>query len=153
MGKSQSLGSGALSARRRLWQSLPGGASSHAMRSTIMLAAAALAATSLAPAHAVPGGEMSTLPLGNYRCELPGDAAGPWRIRMPDEDFTIISASRYRANGHRGSYLLTNDNLVMTSGPFDGKRYHRQSYGFLRMIDEDGQPGKLRCVLSSRNNP
>ncbi len=122
------------------------------MRYVPILAAALLAALPAAPSRAVPGGEIGTLPLGFYVCELPGDAAGPWRIRVPEEDFTIISASNYRANGVRGSYLLTNDNVVMTSGPFDGKRYHRQSHGFLRLIGDDGEPGKLRCVLSTRNN-
>lgn len=122
------------------------------MRYVLVLAAAVLASLPLAPSRAVPGGEIATLPLGAYVCELPGDAAGPWRIRVPEEDFTIINDSNYRADGERGSYLLTNDRVVMTSGPLGGKHYQRQSYGFLRLLDEDGEPGKLRCVLSSRNN-
>lgn len=122
------------------------------MRSLLLLMACLLAAFSAAPSSAVPGGEIKTLPLGTYVCELPGDAAGPWRIRVPEEDFAIINASSYRAGGVRGSYLLTNDRVVMTSGPLNGKRYHRQSFGFLRMLGTEGKPGKLRCVLSTRNN-
>jgi len=122
------------------------------MRTVLVLAATLLAALPAAPSRAVPGGELATLPLGNYVCELPGDAAGPWRLRVLEEDFTIISASNYRASGGRGSYLLTNDSVVMTSGPFNSKRYHRQSHGFLRLVGDDGKPGELRCVLASRNN-
>ncbi len=119
------------------------------MRYAPLLAAATLAAFPAAPSGAVPGGEISTMPHGTYICELPGDAAGPWRIRKPEEDFTVIGASNYRVADSRGSYLLTGDLLTLTSGPFNGKRYHRQSYGFLRLIGEDGEPSKLRCVLSS----
>lgn len=121
------------------------------MRVILTLMAAALAATAAAPTRAIPGGELSSLPLGAYHCELPGDAAGPWRIRQPEEDFTILRGSNYRANGKRGSYLLTGDRLTMTSGPFRDKRYHRQSHGFLRLIGDDGEPSALRCVLSTRN--
>jgi len=152
MGKSQNLGSGALSAQRSLWQSLAADASRRAMRYLLILAAALLACLPAVPSRAVPGGEIGTLPLGNYVCELPGDAAGPWRIRVPEEDFTVINASSYRAGGMRGSYLLTDDSVVMTSGPLNGKQYYRQSYGFLRLVGADGKPGKLRCVLSTRNN-
>ncbi|MDG2003129.1 MAG: hypothetical protein P8J20_07345, partial [Novosphingobium sp.] len=67
-------------------------------------------------------------------------------------DFVIISSSNYRSNGVRGSYLRTSTSIVMTSGPLNGKRYHRQSHGFLRQIGDDGEPGKLRCVLSTNNN-
>jgi hypothetical protein len=131
--------SGALSARLAAWQSRGGIAAA---------ALGAMAATLLAaPAHAVPGGELGTMPVGVYLCELPGDAGGPWRVRQPDEDFEILGSSTYRAGGARGSYLLTSGQLVMTSGPFDGKRYDRQSRGFVRLM-EDGKPGKLRCVLS-----
>ena len=123
------------------------------MRKSLALIAVLPAALAASAGLAVPGGEIGKLPTGAYLCELPGDAAGPWRVRQPDEDFSIISATNYRAKGTRGSYLLTNDQLVMTSGPHNGKRYHRQSHGYLRLIGEDGEPGKLRCVLTSRNAP
>jgi hypothetical protein len=152
MGNSQSQGSGALSAQRRLWQSPADDASRRAMRFLLILAAVLLTALPAAPSRAVPGGEIGTLPHGRYFCELPGDAAGPWRIRVPEEDFVVISASNYQANGGRGSYLITNDNVAMTSGPLNGNRYIRQSHGFLRLIGDDRLPGKLRCVLSTRNN-
>lgn len=121
------------------------------MRHTRTFGAALIAVLAASAASAVPGGEIGVMPTGSFICELPGDAAGPWRIRQPDEDFSIISAANYRAKGVRGSYLLTKDQLMMTSGPHKGKRYHRQSYGYLRLIGEDGEPGKLRCVLSPRS--
>jgi hypothetical protein len=122
------------------------------MRPTLLLAAAMLAGLSPSPSIAVPGGEIGTLPLGFYLCELPGDAAGPWRIRKPEEDFTVINASMYTAGSKRGSYLLTDRKVAMTSGPHKGKHYFRQSRGILRLIGEDGEPSELRCVLSTRNN-
>lgn len=103
-------------------------------------------------AGAVPGGEIDTLEIGRYVCELPGDASGPAGRHVPSAGFTVVSASSYRANGRIGSYLLTGDKVVMTSGPHRGKRFHRLSRGFLRLIEPDGSDGRLRCVLATRNN-
>lgn len=105
-----------------------------------------------APLGATPGGEINTLPLGDYVCELPGDATGPAGHRVPAEDFSVVTASSYRAGEALGSYLLIDSQLTMTGGPHQGKRYHRQSGGFVRKLDEQGKPGDLRCVLRKRNN-
>lgn len=114
--------------------------------------AAGLALLLAAPLLATPGGDLDTLPLGDYVCELPGDATGPAGHRVPAEDFTVVTASSYRAREALGSYLLVGDQLTMTGGPHQGKRYRRQSGGFLRKLDEQGNPGDLRCVLRKRNN-
>jgi hypothetical protein len=103
-------------------------------------------------AAARPGDDLRTMPIGDYFCELPGDATGPAGVRVPEEDFTIVTASSYRADGAMGSYLLTGEHLAMTGGPRRGKRYHRQSEGFLRMLDARGLPGDLRCVRRKPNN-
>jgi len=103
-------------------------------------------------AGAVPGGEIGTLEKGRYACELPGDAAGPAGLHVPEADFTVISASSYRARGRIGSYLLTGELVVMTSGPHRGQRFHLVSRGFLRAVEPDGSDGRLRCILSTRNN-
>jgi hypothetical protein len=113
-----------------------------------MVIALALAA----PAAAAPGGDIATMPIGDYICELPGDAAGPAGVRVQAEDFTIVTASSYRAGDSLGSYLLTGDQMAMTSGVHSGKRYHRLSDGFLRLVGADGQDGALRCVRQTRNN-
>ena len=105
-----------------------------------------------APAAAAPGGDIATLPAGDYVCELPGDASGPAGRHVLGEDFAVVTASSYRALGSLGSYLLTGDSLVMTSGVHKGKRYHRLSSGFLRRIGPDGADSNLRCVLRRRNN-
>ena len=47
-----------------------------------------------APAMAVPGGDIDTMAIGPYFCELPGDAAGPVGLHAPDEDFDIVNAAR-----------------------------------------------------------
>jgi hypothetical protein len=113
----------------------------------------ALVATLLAaPATAVPGGDIDTLELGNYTCELPGDAATERGIHVPEADFTIVFGSRYRAGGQSGTYLLTGDQIVMTSGPRMGARYHRLSLGFLRKQNKDGSDSDLRCVIANHNN-
>ena len=104
------------------------------------------------PLAAAPGGEIDTMPLGDYICELPGDATGPVGHRVPEEDFSVVTASSYRAGDALGSYLLTGKLLAMTGGPHQGNRYRRQSQGFVRKLDERGSPGNLRCVLRKRNN-
>lgn len=118
------------------------------MKRTIALLAAALAA----PAIAAPGGALGTMPKGLYACELPGDATGALGVRAPAEDFTIVNGSAYATSAGRGIYLLTGDRLVMTSGPFKGAAYHRQSGGFLRRLTADGSESELRCVLGVSNN-
>lgn len=112
----------------------------------------ALALSMAAPASAAPGGDLETISIGEYLCELPGDATGPAGVHIPGEDFTVVTASSYWAGGAMGSYLLSGDQLTMTGGPLQGKRYKRQSEGFVRKLDELGNPGDLRCVRRKRNN-
>ena len=131
----------ALSARCQVWQS--GG---------ILPALCPLALILAAPAAGAPGGDIDTMPVGDYVCELPGDASGPAGRHVPAEDFTVVNSSSYRTNGSMGSYLLAGDQLAMTSGPLRGKRYHRLSDGFVRLIGADGQDSELRCVRRKRNN-
>lgn len=119
-----------------------------------VVAAALLAASALLPGgvSAAPGGPIGTLPLGNYACELPGDATGPAGIRQPDADFRVTNASSYRTATGKGIYLLTGDRLVFTSGPFNGVKYHRTAPGFLRRTLPDGSDGPLHCVRQVSNN-
>jgi len=119
-------------------------------RSTLFAHAAWLALAPVASAHAVPGGAIGTLPTGQYRCELPGDILGEVHDHVPEADFQIITASNYSAEGGRGSYLLTGDSVVMTGGPFKGRKFLRISRGLLRMTQDKEMQGKLRCVLTSR---
>jgi hypothetical protein len=138
-----------LSARASLWQSRAANGSAKGMKRAFAFAAITLAA---APALAVPGGEIDTLERGLYVCELPGDALGPRGEHQPAEDFRVVHGSSYRADGERGTYLLTGDRVVMTSGPKKGARYHRLSDGFLRRQNADGSDSELRCVIANRNN-
>ena len=126
----------ALSLRSRAWQS------------RLALLAVLLAG----PLAATPGGDLETMPAGDYVCELPGDATGPAGVHVPAEDFTVVTASSYRAGGMMGSYLLAGSDLTMTGGPHQGKRYKRQSTGFVRKLDAEGKPGDLRCVRRKPNN-
>jgi hypothetical protein len=123
-------------------------------RAALALAVSALAfALAGTQAAAVPGGEIDTLELGRYTCELPGDALGPRGVHVPGEDFAVVFGSSYRVAPHqRGTYLLTGDDVLFTSGPKRGNRYHRLSQGFLRKKNADGSDGDLRCVIVNRNN-
>lgn len=112
--------------------------------------AAILALASAAPLHAVPGGKLGVLAKGQYVCELPGSAGSVSRIHVPEEDFKIVNASSYVVNGQRGTYLLLGDDAVMTSGLFEGKRFHRETDGYVRKIAKDGSVGPMRCVRETR---
>ena len=149
----------ALSAGRRLgqagWQAGAGPANRASMiraLTAVRLWALPLLCTAGA-VSAAPGGPLGTLPLGHYRCELPGDAVGPAGIRQPAADFTVIHASSYRTASGFGVYLLTGDRLTFTSGPLDGVRFHRLSGGFLRRSEADGSDGPLRCVRRVGGEP
>ena len=150
MRKSEISGRRGLSARIAGWQSGRGGANPRGMvRFAFPLM---LAATLAGPAAAVPGGEIGTLAIGRYVCELPGDALAERGKPAPDADFRIIRGSSYRVGKVTGTYLLTGDQMVMTSGPHDGKRYRRLSQRFLRLQNRDGGDGDLRCVVAHRSN-
>lgn len=117
------------------------------IRMIMALCALSLPAQAL---HAVPGGEIGTLDLGRYTCELPGDAASEAAIPQPDQDFRIIAASSYVSAGQRGAYLLTGDLVQFTSGPQKGRRYRQVSRGYLRLLDERDELLALRCIHASR---
>jgi hypothetical protein len=105
-----------------------------------------------APLAAAPGGTLGTLLLGEFVCELPGNAEGPVGVPVPDEDFTVLNASSYRTATGSGNYLLLGDRLIMTSGPLRDAQYHRISEKFLRKLDASGKDSRLRCVLRVANN-
>lgn len=94
--------------------------------------------------------DIGTMPRGEYRCELPGDAAGAAGVEQAEESFTILSASRYRSGDGRGTYLRRGNMLSMTSGPRNGDRYVIVSENFLRKLDADGKPTRLRCIRARR---
>jgi hypothetical protein len=105
-----------------------------------------------APALAVPGGPIGQIPPGNFLCEMPGDATGAVGLRVPDEDFVVVNANTYRTARGRGTYLLTGDLLVLTSGPRSGDKFRVISNSFLRKLGANGQDGSLRCVRRVVNN-
>ena len=98
------------------------------------------------PAQAAPGGELGTLELGKWFCELPGDAAAP-AVPVPAETFTAVPDSTYIAGDDvAGSYLLLGDELVMTTGALRGHRYHLETAATIHLIDDKGNETGLRCV-------
>lgn len=101
-----------------------------------------------APAAAALGqaeGKLTLLPTGEYRCAVPGSAAGRAWIDQPQRDFVIVRASRYRSVNGPGTYLMTGRRLLFTGGPLKGVELIRISSGLLQEVGADGQPGRLRC--------
>jgi hypothetical protein len=100
-----------------------------------------------APVAAAPGGAMWTAAQGRWNCELPGDAATA-PTPQPVHNFSIVPDSSYIAatTGKRGAYLLLNNQLTMTTGPFAGHRFVRAGGATLIRLGADGQRLLLRCV-------
>jgi hypothetical protein len=92
-------------------------------------------------------GPIDTVERGSYVCELPGDATGQAGIPQPERSFAIESSSRYSSPQGSGTYLRQGDRLQMTSGSRKGEAYRIVHAGFLRLLQPDGTPGRLRCVL------
>ncbi len=118
------------------------------MRYLIAMAAALVGSSELAAS----GGQIDVLRTGSYVCELPGDAAGLAGVHQPAEDFAVVNASNYAVGGARGSYLLTGEQMTITSGPKRGARYRRVSGGTLRALDGAGRDTALHCVRGVPNN-
>jgi len=106
---------------------------------------AMIAALVSAPAHAVPGGQLHTLLQGPWSCEVPGDAT-VMPTPKPEENFRVTADSSYFVGEQRGNYLLLGDQLSITSGPFNGRRYVMDSDAMMHRLAEDGKPTRLRCV-------
>jgi hypothetical protein len=91
-------------------------------------------------------GPLETVDRGPYVCELPGDASGEAGIAQPDRSFRIESSSRYSSPQGAGTYLRVGNRLEMTSGPRKGEAYLVVHMGYVRLLQPDGTPGRLRCV-------
>ena len=113
---------------------------------------ALIAIAAAGPAFAVPGGELDTLPRGLFVCELPGDANGTVGQLVPEADFVVSNDSTYQTDLGYGAYLVTGDQVAMTSGPLRGDRFKRVSTRFLRKLDSEGKETRLRCILQHANN-
>jgi len=111
-----------------------------------MLPIAALLAA-VASAAVAQGGPVETVDRGPYICELPGDAGGPAGHPQADKAFSIETSSRYSAPQGAGTYLRRGNRIDMTSGPRKGEAYLILRPGFLRKLQADGTPSRLRCVL------
>ena len=154
MGKSETRESRALSAPGGMWQSRSANATTQDMKRLYIgiaaLSCLCLAAFAPQAAHAVPGGEIGTLLTGRYKCEMPGNIGSAARIPLPDEDFRVVTGSSYTSGGKRGIYLLTGDQVVMTSGPLRGRKYRQASSRYLKILNDDGTDSERRCILALR---
>ncbi len=115
------------------------------MKRAILPIALAVSAATPGPAFAVSGGPIDTMPLGYYVCAVPGGTDGPALRHVPDADFEIRDSSSYLVDGQLGTYLLLGDEMTMTSGPFQGARFHRESSGLLKRLGPDGDEDRLSC--------
>ena len=119
------------------------------LRGMSRLAIALVAASTLAAATAIAQGEIGSLERGQYLCELPGNAAGAAGVPQPDAGFSIDSGSRYSSPQGGGTYLRRGERISFTSGPRNGESYIVVGRDFLRRVEADGQPGRLRCIRQS----
>jgi hypothetical protein len=108
---------------------------------SLILAAAAAAAPATGAGH------LGTLERGLYRCETPGDAGGEAGIPREDEDFEVISSSRYKVPGGRGVYLRKGNLVTLTSGPREGAQYRLETERYLIKL---GSAEHLRCYWRGR---
>ena len=113
------------------------------MTRSLASALAFMAAALSAPVAAQ--GPLSLLHTGEYRCALPGSAAGRAWVDQPARHFVIVRASRYRSANGPGTYLMTGDRVLFTGGALKGFTLKRISSGMLQEIGPDGKPGRLRC--------
>mgnify|MGYP003430760013 FL=1 len=114
-----------------------------------MQTSALILATVLSAGVAKAQGDIGTIARGTYVCELPGDAGGAAGIAQPAAGFSIDSAGRYASAQGTGTYLRRGDRVSFTSGPRNGETYQVMSRDFLRKLEADGQPGRLRCIRQS----
>ncbi|MBD3728114.1 MAG: hypothetical protein IE933_00225 [Sphingomonadales bacterium] len=110
------------------------------------LALMLLLATTAAAATATPGGRLGTLPLGNYACTLPGDAAGLAVVPVTEADFSIIFGSSYANGAGKGTYLLTGKTVQFTSGPMKGMVFAKTGSNTIREQAVDGSLSEKRCT-------
>ncbi|WP_234026856.1 elongation factor P [Erythrobacter sp. HKB08] len=125
------------------------------MKHARILSAIACMGTAIAltaPLSAVPG-RLGTLPHGEYVCSLPGDAGGLAWQELPGKGFVVDNASSYHTDEGSGTYLLAGDTVTFTRGPMKGMRFERISSGTLRVIEKDGEAGRMRCVRRSGARP
>ena len=118
----------------------------HRRPARLLSAVIALAACSATASAAQDDGPLQTLPVGQYQCSLPGDAAGSAWVPIEGKIFTIKNASRYLSPEGSGIYLMTGDELVFTRGPMKNQRFKRMGSSILRMKEADGSLGRVRCV-------
>ena len=103
-------------------------------------------------AGAVPGGKLMTLQLGEWTCEVPGDAM-VMPIAKPELGFTTVADSSYVApDGIRGSYLRLANKVTLTSGTFAGRRFVLDGEEIMRELANDAKESGIRCVHASPVN-
>jgi hypothetical protein len=119
------------------------------MKRTKLSLALALIVPGAAPAQAAPGGFLHVLLKGYWICETQGDAETA-AVKQLQNSFRVIADSSYRTNtGGTGSYLLLGNDLVMTGGPFQGRKYRLVGQGILHPLGPDGKRTSNRCVRQS----
>ena len=118
------------------------------MKTFLLLAAAAIAAPVVmgGPAIAQPAGQLETLPLGQYRCSVPGSAAGQAWVPVSGIDFVIGNASSYTATSGSGTYLATAKTVTFTRGPMKGAKFARRMASILQKYGDEGKLSRVRCV-------
>lgn len=63
----------------------------------------------------------------------------------PGHSFTVLRGSSYQSVAGSGTYLLAQDLLTFTRGPFKDMRLRRNKEGYWQQIARDGELQRLKC--------
>jgi hypothetical protein len=91
-------------------------------------------------------GMLGILQHGTWECALPGDAGSEAFVPVPEEGFTIGTASSYTNAQGSGIYLLRGKQMVFTRGPKKDQRYRVLGENTLQKLNADGSPSRLICT-------
>jgi hypothetical protein len=97
-------------------------------------------------AGAATSGMLGILRHGDWQCALPGDAGGEASIVVPQEAFSIGTASSYESPAGGGIYLMRGREVLFTRGPKKDQRFKALGENMLQKLNADGSVSKLICT-------
>lgn len=97
-------------------------------------------------AGAPASGMLGILRHGDWQCALPGDAGSEAFVALPQEGFSIGTASSYESPAGGGIYLMRGPEVVFTRGPKKDQRFRSLGENTLQKLNADGSLSKLICT-------
>lgn len=91
-------------------------------------------------------GMLRILRHGDWQCTLPGDAGSEAFVEVPQEAFSIGTASSYESPEGGGIYLMRGTDVVFTRGPKKDQHFRALGENTLQKLNVDGSLSKLICT-------